>query len=371
MPDGSVLIPRRHLDLPKDACPLPQSSARARTVRPLAGVLDHTSFPHLFDTIVSHAPPLSLLALRTASSALRDRADALLVYHLVFTGEARTRDLSVRFAPADPRYAHTRVLDLCADDFDENHYHGGLRCTGCGSRRRGEAWDALLRAAPAFVALDLVRVRGRFKQKWAEMVQLKRALRTRWAMYTLDPNVEVGDGWEEGEGALDTLVLGAENFAICIDVRKPLKLNLDALVRFTGQVFVYLVISDTDPDGQSTQACLNNVLEAITSIIFSWRPHATFTFIATETWSPHWLPPTGDDVLEADETIDCELEPGCVDMVARLRARLFALCPRSRFLSGNEAEKACRMENHIRFLSLADFRGHVRNDEVFRLITST
>lgn len=44
--------------------------------------ISHELYPHLFDIIVDAAPYLSLLALRAASSTLRDRVDKLLVRHI-------------------------------------------------------------------------------------------------------------------------------------------------------------------------------------------------------------------------------------------------------------------------------------------------
>lgn len=45
-------------------------------------MLDHTLFPHVFDSIVEQSPPESLLALRAASIRMRNRADHLLFKHI-------------------------------------------------------------------------------------------------------------------------------------------------------------------------------------------------------------------------------------------------------------------------------------------------
>ncbi|WOO81712.1 uncharacterized protein LOC62_04G005232 [Vanrija pseudolonga] len=49
-----------------------------------AAVFQHTSFPHLLDNIISHAPPPALRALRATSREYRDRVDALPLSHVVF-----------------------------------------------------------------------------------------------------------------------------------------------------------------------------------------------------------------------------------------------------------------------------------------------
>ncbi len=46
-------------------------------------VLDAAAFPHLLDAVIAHAPPASLLALRTTSRRCKERADARLAAHLV------------------------------------------------------------------------------------------------------------------------------------------------------------------------------------------------------------------------------------------------------------------------------------------------
>lgn len=47
--------------------------------------IDHHAFPHLIDSIIGYAPHGSLVALRAASRAFRDRCDALLVQHIVLS----------------------------------------------------------------------------------------------------------------------------------------------------------------------------------------------------------------------------------------------------------------------------------------------
>lgn len=47
-------------------------------------VFQHTSFPHLLDNIISHAPPPALRALRATSREYRNRVDALPLSHVVF-----------------------------------------------------------------------------------------------------------------------------------------------------------------------------------------------------------------------------------------------------------------------------------------------
>lgn len=56
---------------------------------PSAGhVLDSSAYPHILDAVVAYAPKASLLALRAVSHALRDRADAILCHHILFTSYA-------------------------------------------------------------------------------------------------------------------------------------------------------------------------------------------------------------------------------------------------------------------------------------------
>lgn len=47
--------------------------------------LDHTAYPHILDTVLRHAPPPSLLALRPTCRSLCARIDADLFAHLIFT----------------------------------------------------------------------------------------------------------------------------------------------------------------------------------------------------------------------------------------------------------------------------------------------
>lgn len=54
-------------------------------------MIDHTLYPHIFDSIVAKSPPESLLALRAASKGMRDRADGLLFKHVEVVFPTRKR----------------------------------------------------------------------------------------------------------------------------------------------------------------------------------------------------------------------------------------------------------------------------------------
>lgn len=50
-----------------------------------SAVLDYSAYPHILDLVLALAPKQSLIALRAASHDLRDRADAILCRHIMFT----------------------------------------------------------------------------------------------------------------------------------------------------------------------------------------------------------------------------------------------------------------------------------------------
>lgn len=63
-------------------CPTP--ALHDKSLAPIH-VLDYSAYPHILDSVLEHAPKQALIALRAASHDLRDRADAILCRHILFT----------------------------------------------------------------------------------------------------------------------------------------------------------------------------------------------------------------------------------------------------------------------------------------------
>lgn len=129
------------------------TAAQAASVRAVnvalpttAPVLDHKAFPHIFETILAHAPAASILRLRLTCHALRDWADARLAPDLAIRYDYSSRGIvassSTGFRPRFPTpvlarhtqtvewpssatslfsriLAHTRIVDL-AETFPPN-----------------------------------------------------------------------------------------------------------------------------------------------------------------------------------------------------------------------------------------------------------
>lgn len=82
-------------------------------------VLDKHMYPHLFETIVRHAPPQSLLKLRGTSKAVQDLVDDRLFRHItVAHGALRTRYGMVWFDRDDLRATKAVAFDLLAQHDD-------------------------------------------------------------------------------------------------------------------------------------------------------------------------------------------------------------------------------------------------------------
>jgi hypothetical protein len=82
---------------------------------PSPTAIDHSAYPHIMDMIFAAAPHASLLALRGASSAFRDRVDEMLALHLSITPED-TRSVLGRhpaFHPDNRNYNYETVVVDC------------------------------------------------------------------------------------------------------------------------------------------------------------------------------------------------------------------------------------------------------------------
>lgn len=327
---------------------------------PTSTVLDHTSYPHIFDLILYHAPPLALLALRAACHSLRSCADSLLAKHVVYTDCARTPDGAVRFPASDPRFAHTRTLDLfVAESSQATHAHSP--CYGCEARCREDAFESLLRAAPLFRRLEVVRFRGDFELEWAEANALSQALRARWAVYLVDAAAGL---------PRRPIVLPRARMVLSIDLRQAFSLNLASLQCLKGEVYTCVKWPESPAAmekrrREATYACFEDVCTAVGELIFAWRPPARYIFVGVESWDERWFLPSSRSQASDGQYYDLSPRPGGSRNVRSMVAKL-SDAPRDR----DYPERATAVvQKHVHFLSLDEFCA-LAGDDIAGLITS-
>lgn len=110
-----------HLQMPPRTMPRRRVKRRSSPAREV--IITASSFPHIMDSIVSYAPYRALISLRATCRDLKDRADEVLMHHVVITAKgikhplgglpAFYPDITANFTSRSQKLlAHVRVLDI-------------------------------------------------------------------------------------------------------------------------------------------------------------------------------------------------------------------------------------------------------------------